>query len=157
MSTRRCLLMIALLGAVTTVHAERQPIFRAPLATDEVSPAKRFAINPELGRAWVEIDVQPRYSETAETHRVPVPGLSFDRTRGAVIYQQGERTVVCATVEARGRWVFRHERVEPTGDCTLRPQQARIAVDDGFTVRAVEHYEVYFEPGQPADTAMGPG
>lgn len=138
-------LMLGLsLYAVTTVTAEAGPIFKAPISAAEASKSKRFGINPELGRAWVEIDVFFALSETYESYRAAVPGLSFDKSSGQVVYDAEGEKVICAEVRETGSWIFKSQRIEATGNCELTRRYVKVPIDNGFTVNVIEHFEVHF-------------
>lgn len=142
--------------SVTAVQANQpeQRIFKAPASGFEPRESKRFAINPELGRAWVEVDLFYPTSEMTEHHRVPVQGLRYDSARAEVVFEAPQQRVVCATVEERGWWVFKHHKVQPTGDCKLTHEYVERAKDNGFTVDQIEHFEVHFK-ATPADKEQG--
>jgi hypothetical protein len=150
-------LLLGLSLSPAVLQADTTPIFTAPLGALEASKSKRFAINPELGRAWVEVDVWYHNSETTESHRVSVPGLSYRAETAEVVYQDGGTSVVCARVRDRGAWIFRHQRIEPTGDCALTRQYVTAPVDDGFTVQPVQQFEVHFKPLLPAAQSSSSG
>ncbi|HEY0972967.1 MAG TPA: hypothetical protein VGE57_00575 [Solimonas sp.] len=133
------------LSAANAVAAEPTPVFTAPIG-QEAHKSKRFAINPELGRAWVEIDVTHSFSETNESHRVAIPGLAYNTDSRKVVYDAEGKTVVCANVRETGSWLFKSQRIEPTGDCELTRKYVKVPIDDGFAVDVIEHFEVHFKP-----------
>ena len=133
------------LSAANAVATEPAPIFTAPIG-QEASKSKRFAINPELGRAWVEIDVSHSFSETTESHRVAIPGLAYNTDSRQVVYDAEGKTVICANVRETGSWIFKSHRIEPTGDCELTRKYVKVPIDDGFVVDVIEHFEVHFKP-----------
>lgn len=133
------------LSAATAVAAEAGPIFVAPISAAEASKSKRFGINPELGRAWVEIDVYFAQSESAESYRVAVPGLSYDKNSSQVVYDAEGKQVVCANVRETGSWIFKSQRIEATGNCELTRKHVKVPIDDGFAVDVIEHFEVHFK------------
>lgn len=139
-------LALGLGTSASALQADTTPIFKAPLSSLDASKSKRFAINPELGRAWVEIEVWHNFSENTEFHRVQIPGLSYKQDTAQVVFAQDEKTVVCAEVETGGFWIFKHERIKPTGDCELTRKYVKVPVDDGFSVDVIEHFEVHFKP-----------
>lgn len=148
-------LLLGLAASISAAQAETSLIFSAPMAAWEATKTKRFAINPELGRAWVEIDVWYPHSESGESYRVPVPGLSFRAETAEVVYEAEGEAVVCAQVRERGSWIFRHQRIEPTGACELKRQYVQMPVDDGFSVDRVERFEVHFQPRWPTGAEAG--
>ncbi|MES2884191.1 MAG: hypothetical protein V4709_05270 [Pseudomonadota bacterium] len=133
------------LSAVTAVAVETTPIFKAPIAEQEASKSKRFGINSELGRAWVEIDIYKDQAETSDTYRVAVPGLSYDKNVSQIVYSSEGKSVVCANVREAGGWIFKSQRIEPTGDCELTRKYVKVPIDDGFAVDVIEHFEVHFK------------
>lgn len=140
--------------APVQAHQPEQRIFKAPASGFEPRESKRFAINPELGRAWVEVDLFYPSSEMTEHHRVPVQGLRYDSERAEVVFEARQQRVVCATVQERGWWLFKHHKVHPTGDCELTHQYVEHPTDNGFTVDHIEHFEVHFKAA-PDDKEKG--
>lgn len=141
-------LAIALGLAVPAAMASsgvQEPIFRAPVGEADAAKSKTFAINPELGRAWVELSMHYAMSETSDYVRIAVPGLSYDRERSVVVFDAGDREVVCATVQESGWGVFRNQQIEPTGNCELSRRYVGVPVDNGFAVEQVEQLEVLFD------------
>lgn len=132
--------------SMTALAADSRAIFTAPISAQEASKSKRFAINAELGRAWVEIDVLHDTSEITERYRVQVPGLTYSKDAAQIVYSSGDRSVVCAHVRSNGPWIFKHQRIEPTGNCELTRRYVSVPIDDGFAVDVVEHFEVHFTP-----------
>ena len=146
-------------SAMTAVAAESTPIFKTPIAQQEASKSKRFGINSELGRAWVEIDIYRDQVETSDTYRVAVPGLSYDKGVGQIVYSSEGKSVVCANVREAGSWIFKSQRIEPTGDCELTRKYVKVPIDDGFAVDVIEHFEVHFKAadrlGQTSSRKLG--
>ncbi|MDO9451433.1 MAG: hypothetical protein Q7J29_01075 [Stagnimonas sp.] len=134
------------LSAVTAVSAESTPIFKAPIGAQDATKSKTFGINPELGRAWVEVTVYESVTELIDTYRVPVPGLRYDKDSSQVVYDAEGRNVVCANVRETGNWFFKDQRIEATGDCELTRRYVKVPIDDGFAVDVIEHFEVHFKP-----------
>lgn len=128
----------------TVDHDSR--IYQAPASAFPASKSTRFGINPDLGRAWVELDMFYPVSETADFYRVAVPGLSYDAERSEVVFKANGKRVVCANVSSRGWGIFRHNRIEATGQCELSHRYVSIPVDNGFVVDHIEHFEVHFKP-----------
>lgn len=139
-------LAVALGASAGSATAELQPIFKAPLSAQDATKSKAFGVNAELGRAWVEVRVYQDRTETDEIYRVIVPGLSFKKDSGQVVYEADGKTVVCATLRQSGGLFFKTQRVEPTGNCELTRRYVKQAIDNGFAVDVVEHFEVYLQP-----------
>ena len=134
------------LSAVTAAAAETTPIFKAPISALDATKSKTFGINPELGRAWVEVIVYENRSELVDTYRVPVPGLRYDKGSSQVVYDAEGKQVVCANVRKSGNWFFKSQRIEATGNCELTRKYVQVPIDDGFAVDVIEHFEVHFKP-----------
>lgn len=151
-------LALSLAAAVpaATAAGDATRIFNTPTGAAEASKSKRFGINDELGRAWVEVEMYYSTSESTDYHQVAVPGLSYDRERAEVVFDAEGRRVVCATVEQRGRWIFAHQKIEPTGACELTHRYVKVPVDNGFAIEHIEHFEVLFKP-QPRAAATNAG
>lgn len=145
LKTVAVVLGLALAQSTALAADSSTAIFKAPVGAADASKSKTFAINRDLGRAWVEIDLYYNTSETTDTRRVVVPGLSFDPAASAVVFKAQGKTVECAKVEERG-WIFKHTRIEPTGNCELTHKYVEVPVDNGFTIEQVEHFEVHFNP-----------
>lgn len=141
---------LALAQSTVLAADSRTAIFKAPVGASDASKSKKFAINHDLGRAWVEIDLHYSHSESSETHRVVVPGLSFDPSSSAVVFKAEDKTIECATVKERGRWLFKHTVIEPTGRCELTHKYVKVPVDNGFAIEEIQHFEVHFNPGLTA-------
>lgn len=126
------------------------PILKMPASSLEPSKSKSFAINPELGRAWVEVDFYYALSETSDHYRIAVPGLRYDKARSEVVFENDGKRVICANVVQKGWGIFKHDQVEATGACELTHRYIRVPVDNGFTIEHVEQFEVNFKPDPSA-------
>ena len=134
------------LVTANTDSSDTKAIYQAPVSPQDANKSTTFVVNPELGRAWVEITKHYNFSDSpAEVIRVPVPGLSFDADRAAVVLEADGKEVQCATVRETGRW-FKSQVVEPTGQCELTQRYTEVPVDDGFSVQRIQHFEVHLDP-----------
>jgi hypothetical protein len=105
-----------------------------------------FAINAELGRAWVEVTFDAASPEDRpEVVRVRVPGLRYDAATKAIVFQDEDRIVECARVELRGRGAFARHAISPTGRCELTHRYVRVPIDDGFAIEDVQRFEVHLK------------
>lgn len=105
-----------------------------------------FAINPELGRAWVEVTFDPPSPEDRpDVVRVQVPGLSYDADSGAIVFRKGDAIVECARVEPRGIGPFKRHAIAPTGRCELTHRYVQAPMDDGFVIENVRRFEVHLK------------
>jgi len=133
---------------LSTAHAAANSIsiLKMPASSLEPSKSKSFVINPELGRAWVEVDFHYALSESSDHYRIAVPGLRYDKANSEVIFESDGNRVVCATVVQKGWGIFKHDRVKATGACELTHRYVKLPVDNGFTIEHVEQFEVHFKP-----------
>jgi len=93
-----------------------------------------FKINPELGRAWVEVEVYGMDAESgSDYYRVKVEGLSFDSATKEVIWDYEGQRIVCAKEVTTGRSIFRHTYIKNI-DCRFKQSVVTELVDDGFEV-----------------------
>ncbi len=132
-------------SAATAAGADSR-IYSAPATSFGATKSKRFAVNPELGRAWVELTMDHRLSEYSETIRIEVPGLRYDAGQREIVLDRKDGQVVCASLVPRGWGWFRHDRIEPTGACALTHRHVEVPVDDGFNVTPVRQLEVHLTP-----------
>ena len=139
-------LVLSLGLPVAQASTDSTAILKMPASAFAPSKSKNFVINPELGRAWVEVDFYYSLSESSDHYRIAVPGLSYDKASNQVVFQEGDKRVVCANVTRKGWGIFKHDRVEPTGACELSHRYVKIPVDNGFTIEHVEQFEVHFKP-----------
>lgn len=142
--------------AASSAMAESTAIYKTPVGLPEASKSQRFVIDADLGRAWVEIDTWQNTMETNQTHRVSVPGLSYDKAKAQVVYQQDGQAIACADVRKGSGWIFKQTRIEPTGQCELTQKYVKVPIDDGFSVDVVEHFEVHFKPVRVGGTPPAP-
>lgn len=100
---------------------------------------RSYGINPELGRAWIEVSYGFSMFDESPMHqkRIAVEGLSYDAERQAVIYRQANNEAVCATARERGFGPFKSTYMHPTGACDLSLERVTVTQDDGFHVREV--------------------
>lgn len=138
---------LVFIGTHASATEDSTKIFNTPTPSFQ-SASKTFAINRELGRAWVEITLHTSFDDNSATHQVNVPGLSFDTATSAVVFKAEDKTIECATVKERGRWLFKHTIIEPTGRCELTHKYVNVPVDNGFVIEEIQHFEVHFNPGQ---------
>ena len=93
-----------------------------------------FKVNPELGRAWVEVEVYGIHADSdSDFYRVKVDGLSYDSESKEVVWDYEGQRVVCAKEVTSGRSIFRHTYIKNI-DCTFKQSVMTELVDDGFEV-----------------------
>src|SRR5215472_17155906 len=96
----------------------------------------KFAVNRELGRAWIDVRVVSTESIGDEPPDVEVisksvEGLYYDSARKQVLYRTAIETIVCAE-DVTSLW---GTYLKGTGKCLLTPRTEHQNLDDGFKVR----------------------
>jgi hypothetical protein len=100
----------------------------------------KFIVNPELGRAQIEVSLTRGPEGDSATTRIKLEGLSFDQLTNEVVLLHEGRTVVCATSVEKGRWFFRQSILKETGNCQFKTEWKDIVYDDGFEMKTTRHY-----------------
>jgi len=130
--------LIKLLGAVGigfvgVANADQVIVYQAPLASDHLISAS-FAVNRQLGRAWVDVDVRSIVGGSEPEFNPPIPwhvdGLYYDSARKQVLYRTATGPVVCAEDATSLGATY----LKDTGNCRLTQSTERVSVDDGFDV-----------------------
>jgi hypothetical protein len=147
MISRKLITSVLMLAAVPAgVHASPLLVLEKQQESDSSSINAKFAVNRELGRAWVEIQIsypgQSGDDSIVEVIRKPVEGLSFDNATNRVVYTRGERSVVCANEKA---FLF-HKDYAPTVECPIVISFENRMLDDGFNVSNQVVSKVVFDP-----------
>jgi hypothetical protein len=123
----------------------------APGATrvkiDSVSPkflmkSFYFEVNNDSSRARVVVQYINPVAEVWGSNgnvvpplaRLRVPGLEYDSATGAVIYADGAKRTVCATVRERKILLWKSVSLKPTGACTVTSSVTDHSADDGWNV-----------------------
>lgn len=135
--------LIALLFALTlttVAHAESFDIFEAQYNGRTPSVTVEFAANKQLGRAWVEINVDNSDADSSlgnDDYRTKVEGLSYDAATKSIMLERDGQLIECAKWKNGG--FFGLDGFKPTG-CKFSHRLIKKTIDDGFdnyTVRAV--------------------
>ena len=131
--------MIELVGALVlgfagVASAEQVVVYEAPVGSYQQISAS-FEVNSELGRAWVDVAVQPIASGSEPVFAPPierqVDGLYYDSAQKQVLYRTAAGPIVCAEdATALGATYLK----KSTGNCSLIPSTEQRSVDDGFAV-----------------------
>jgi len=116
-------------------NAAQVILFECPLDTSRQKISADFAVNRELGRAWVDVQIQSTDFIGEGLPPVDVimtrfDGLYYDPARKQVLYQRGAETIVCAE-DASVLW---SSYLKSTGQCQLTSSTKQRAIDDGFSV-----------------------
>jgi len=129
----RSLIGALVIGFVGVAHADQVIVYEAPLNSDQQVSAN-FAVNRELGRAWVDVEVRSSMSGSEALFELPierqVDGLYYDSAQKQVLYRTAAGAIVCAEdATALGATYLKS-----TGNCSLIPSTEQRSVDDGFAV-----------------------
>jgi hypothetical protein len=146
-SLRNKLSMCALVvvSSIGVADAASVTVFEAPLDTSNQKILAGFAVNRELGRAWIDVQVEwPSPGEAAPYGEViskKVEGLYYDSARKQVLYRTATGPIVCAE-DATILW---STYLKSTGQCQLTPVSEQRKVDDGFEIRERTVAKVLFD------------
>jgi hypothetical protein len=147
-----CALVVGSFGGVA--NAEQLILFEAPLESSKREVSANFAVNRELGRAWVDVEVQSMNQGEEPTNPEvisrTVEGLYYDPARKQVLYRTAAESIVCAE-DARFLW---NTYLKATGQCLLTPSYEQRKVDDGFRIHERTVAKVVFESPMQDRTAL---
>jgi len=138
---------------IDTVPAEYRPNTGAELIEPVSMEDFYFEVNKETTRARVVIEYT--YPDAADYRSdgdpgpqptlAQLPGLTYDPSAHAVVYDGDGRKTVCAIVQERkGLW-GRHFSIRNTGSCVVTATVAVDAQDDGWSVHRFRAIDAYFE------------
>jgi len=137
---------------VGVANAAQLVVFEAPLDNWRQEVSADFAVNRELGRAWIDVQVastnQGDEPQGREVISKAVEGLYYDPDRKQVLYRTATESVVCAE-DATFLW---RTYLKTTGRCLLTPLPEQRKMDDGFKIREQTVAKVVFE-AQPSTLA----
>jgi hypothetical protein len=156
-SLRNKLMMCALIvvSFAGAANAAQRIVFEAPLENGSHQVSATFAVNRELGRAWVDVQVESPYQgeepQVGEVISRAVEGLYYDPARKQVLYRTGTENVVCAE-DGKILWTT---YLKNTGQCVLTARSEKRQIDDGFNIRNRTVATVAFEAkGASEDNAL---
>ncbi len=150
-SFRNKLTMGALAVGVFLGVANAAPIivFEAPLDKGHQEVSADFAVNRELGRAWIDVRVTTdSFNESPPTEVVTmkmVEGLYYDSAHKQVLYRTASGPIVCAE-DGTFLWTT---HLKSTGQCPLNERTEQRKVDDGFDTREQTIAQVVFDAQTP--------
>lgn len=100
-----------------------------------------FAINSELGRAWVVVrGVFSDPESSSDEYRIKIEGLSYNKETKQVVYTDGERTAVCANIKITR--ILKDQFVKQTEACKFEERTIKARVDDGFEIKT-KAYDIF--------------
>jgi hypothetical protein len=144
-----CLLALEI-GSATSARAETVFVQQLDDHFDDVAVRGfDFGTNQTPSRAWVNLNVYRRdlsgLGEIDEysVSRAYVPGLT--RVDDRIVFTNGARVTVCATVVHKRFLFVKYDSIEKTGRCSVTTKPGARQKDDGFEVKTVPMLDVYFE------------
>lgn len=136
--------LVGVAGFIGVANAEQVIVYEAVGGSSQLVSAS-FAVNRELGRAWIDVQVQSRARSSEPAFDPPiekqVDGLYYDSARKQVLYRTGTGPIVCAE-DATALWAT---YLKSTGNCRLIPITEQRKIDDGFDVREQTVARVVFD------------
>lgn len=138
----KLLLTVALMTLALSASANSVVVYVASSSemNSQSDVVGEFEINRDLGRAWVEVTVYPGDSESlAETRRVKVPGLSYNKVTRQIIFAKDGLQAVCANVKKR---IFNTYAIKKTGQCKLTREFYTEEVDNGYEIERMNFFKI---------------
>jgi hypothetical protein len=141
-------LMIALIMLATAVvHAGEIKIksISGYELWGSASVSQAFAVNPELGRAWVEVTVTANDPDggSSDVERIKVEGLTFDNQTQTINIDFEGKITTCAEIKMVGRSIFRSKMIKMAANCKFEGRWRTVTYDDGFEMKKTTKYEVF--------------
>lgn len=126
-------------------RADENVVIEIPAPYWRTQTKTMFEINRLEGRAWVAIEAydasMARRDRFYSHYRKKVPGLSFDKEHSKITLERDGAITECATVESRGRSIFRYDHITNT-QCELKVKKVIKEIDNGFEIRKIEMIQV---------------
>lgn len=139
---------------IATVPSEYTPE-NSTTNTEPVSLSSyHFEVNEETGRARLVVDYtypdELIYGPNDDALGPPstvvqLPGLTYDASAHAVVYESNGTRDICATVEVRDGLLGHHLKIRNTGACTVSAVVANHAEDDGWSIHHFRALDTYLE------------
>jgi len=112
-----------------------------------------FEVQPQTGRARIVIDYtypdQPNFGMGGGAGPQPtmaqLPGLKYDASAKAVVYETGGGRTVCATVRDHKSFFRRELAVTPTGACDVISRLVEHNEDNGWSISKIATVDTFFE------------
>jgi len=137
---------LVVVSSVGVADAAQVIVFEAPINNWNQEVSADFAAYRELGRAWIDVQVESNNSigdegPDREVISKAVEGLYYDSARKQVLYRTATENVVCAE-DATFLW---STYLKKTGQCLVVPRTEQRKMDDGFNIRERTVAKVVFE------------
>ena len=137
---KKIFVLILSLSAFSALAGEIKLYDRPTYETSQISSIREaFEINPQLGRAWVnmkfdEVGDGPVYYD----QRVQVQGLSYNSSSNEILLDVEGTQIVCATVKIN----FFGVHIKETGKCTFAQKLYNVKVDNGYEVETIQKLKI---------------
>ncbi len=136
---------LAVMSLTKVAEAGQITVFEAPLDNWNQEVSAEFAANRELGRAWIDVQVEStNLGEELLAREVisrTVDGLYYDPNSKQILYRTPTGNIVCAE-DSTFLW---RTYLKSTGRCLLTPISELRKTDDGFKIRERTVAKVVFE------------
>lgn len=120
-------------------------VFEGPLNAQHQEVSADFAVNRELGRAWIDVKVTTDPIGEGPRGEIVImkmlEGLYYDSGRKQLLYRTASEPIVCAE-DANLLWTT---YLKSTGQCLLKPRTEERKADNGFEVRQQTVAQVVFD------------
>lgn len=107
--------LIGVWAFMGVANAEQVLVYEAPADGSSHVTSVNFAVNRDLGRAWVDVGVQSNPSGSEPSFDPPIErridGLYYDSARKQVLYRTANGPIVCADDAG--------SHLNDTGNCKL--------------------------------------
>jgi hypothetical protein len=137
---KRILAIILSFTAFSALAGEIKLYDRPTYETSQISSIReQFEINPQLGRAWVNM----KFDEVGDgpvfyDQRVQVAGLSYNSTSSEILLDVEGTQIVCANVKIN----FFGVHIKNTGKCTFAQKRYNVKVDNGYEVETIQKLKI---------------
>lgn len=103
-----------------------------------------FGINPDMGRAWVEVTTTPNDTDggVSDVERIKIEGLKFDTQTNSITIDHEGKITTCAELKVVGRSIFRHKVIKMTSDCKFEGRWVKVSYDNGFEMKQTSVYKL---------------
>jgi hypothetical protein len=105
------------------------------------SATVEFKVNPELGRAWVELTTYQ--GEESNNLRVKVSGLTYEQLTETISIDHLGKITVCAEFKVVGRFIFKHKLLKLTSACEFQQRWREVSYDDGFEIKKTRRLDIF--------------
>jgi hypothetical protein len=136
-------------GAAPGSNSIRIDTTRAKYALQDFS----FEVSPETGTAGIRLEysypaawLEGDDSDRGPTPRIAMlPGLTYDATAHAIVYNAGSTRITCATEVDHIVFLWKIIHMKPTGACTVSAHVTHHAISDGWSTTRFNTLDSYFE------------